>query len=162
MKPYVQYGVEYHHPSYDVWWRYGNRHNFYAAIHRNRDDFLEVNTLAKRYPRVRWVVYHCGSDYRTADLAIASMLQHPNVFAEITLTPVTFGIIDYLVKHGGEDRVVYGSDLPMRDPRQQLGWVVFSRLSVNQKKKVLAANALRILKPCIARLPKWNCPPVFD
>jgi len=160
MKPYVTYGVEYHHHSYDVWWRYGNQHRFYAGIHRNRGDFVEVNILAKKYPRVRWVVYHCGSDYATADKAIESMRQHPNVYAEITLTPSTFGIIDYLVKHAGEDRIVYGSDLPMRDPRQQLGWVVFSRLAEKQKRKVLALNALRILKPCMAQLPSWNRPSV--
>ncbi|MBI4026504.1 MAG: amidohydrolase family protein [Verrucomicrobia bacterium] len=158
MKPYVQYGVEYHHRSYDIWWRYGNRRGFYAAIHRNRGDFLEVNTLAKKYPRVRWVVYHCGSDYATADQAIESMRRHPNVHAEITLTPVTFGIIDYLVKHAGEDRILYGSDLPMRDPRQQLGWVVFSRLSLVQKKKALGANALRVIQPCLRQLPARHRP----
>ena len=158
MKPYVKFGVEYHHPSYDVWWRYGNARKLYALIHRNRGDFVEVNVLAKKYPKVRWVVAHCGSDYRTADQAIESMQAHPNVYAEITLTPVTFGIIDYLVKHAGADRVIYGSDLPMRDPRQQLGWVVFSRLTESQKRKVLAENALEIIRPCLNRLPAFNRP----
>jgi predicted TIM-barrel fold metal-dependent hydrolase len=150
----------YHHPSYDAWWRYGNRLGLYAGIHRNREDFLEVATLAKKYPRVRWVVYHCGADYATADRAIECMREHPNVYAEITLTPVTFGIVDYLVEHAGEDRVLYGSDLPMRDPRQQLGWVVFSRLSLAAKKKVLAGNALRVIRPCLRRPPAHNRPGV--
>jgi predicted TIM-barrel fold metal-dependent hydrolase len=158
MKPYVQYGVEYHHSSYDAWWKYGNRHGLYALIHRNRADFLEVDTLAKKYPRVRWVVAHCGSDFKTADLAIESIQKHPNVYAEITLTPVTFGIIDYLVRHAGADRVVYGSDLPMRDPRQQLGWVVYSRLTVAEKNMVLWKNAMRIVQPCKQRLPSYNRP----
>lgn len=158
MKPYHVYGVEYHHPSYDVWWRYGNERRFYAAIHRTREDFLEVSTLARKYRRVRWVVYHCGSDYATADKAIECMRGHSNVYAEITLTPVTFGIIDYLVKHAGADRVLYGSDLPMRDPRQQLGWVIFSRLDVAAKKKVLGGNALRVIHPCLPRLPAHNRP----
>ena len=158
MKPYVQYGVEYHHSSYDAWWKYGNRHGLYALIHRNRADFLEVDTLAKKYPRVRWVVAHCGSDFKTADLAIGSIQKHPNVYAEITLTPVTFGIIDYLVQHAGADRVVYGSDLPMRDPRQQLGWVVYSRLPVAEKNMVLWKNAMRIVQPCKQRLPSYNRP----
>ena len=83
------------------------------------------------------MVAQCGSDFKTADLAIESIQKHPNVYAEITLTPVTFGIIDYLVQHAGADRVVYGSDLPMRDPRQQLGWVVYSRLPVAEKNMVL-------------------------
>ena len=158
MKPYGGFGVEYHHASYDVWWQYGNRHRLYALLHRTRGDFLEVNTLAKKYPRVRWVAVHCGSDYATADKAIESIRQHPNVYAEITLTPVTCGIIDYLVKNAGADRILYGSDLPMRDPRQQLGWVVFSRLSLAQKQKVLAGNALNVIKPNLPLLPPANRP----
>ena len=86
------------------------------------------------------------------------MKKHPNVYAEITLTPVTAGIIEYLVKNAGADRVLYGSDLPMRDPRQQLGWVVYSRLPVAVKKKILAQNALQMLAPCLQRLPDYNRP----
>jgi predicted TIM-barrel fold metal-dependent hydrolase len=158
MKPYVRFGVEYHHAPYDPWWEYGNKHRFYAIIHRVRNDFLEVETLAAKYPNVRWVVAHCGSDFRTADLAIAAMKKHPNIFAEITLTPVPLGIVDYLVKHAGSDRVLYGSDLPMRDPRQQLGWVVFSRLGLEEKKNVLAANAMRVIQPVWDRLPAHSRP----
>ncbi len=162
MKPYVTYGIEYHHPSYDVWWRFGNRHHLYAGIHRNRADFLEVSTLAKKYPKVRWVVYHCGGDYAIADKAIECMREHPNVYAEVTLTSVVFGIIDYLVAHAGEDRILYGSDLPMRDPRQQLGWVIFSRLSLEQKIKVLTTNAMDVIRPCLSRLPEHNRPAVLN
>jgi predicted TIM-barrel fold metal-dependent hydrolase len=158
MKPYWVYGVEYHHRSYDVWWKHGNQHRFYALVHRTRGDFVEVDTLARKYPNVRWVVAHCGASFPVADSAIECMKKHPNVFAEITLTPVTFGVIDYLVEHAGEDRIIYGSDLPMRDPRQQLGWVVFSRLTLKQKMKVLAGNALKIIAPCAAQLPAYNRP----
>ncbi len=158
MKPYHVHGIEYHHKSYDQWWRYGNERRFYALIHRNRDDFAEVDALAAKYPEVRWVIAHCGESHRVADLAIEAMKKHRNVYAEITLTPVTFGVIDYLVEHIGADRVVYGSDLPMRDPRQQLGWVVFSRLTLAAKRQVLGGNALRVIKPCLKRLPAYNRP----
>jgi predicted TIM-barrel fold metal-dependent hydrolase len=159
MKPYYVHGIQYHHKSWAPWWRYGNEHSLYALIHRGRDDFAEVDALAEKYPRVRWVVAHCGESHRIADMAIESMLRHRNVFAEITLTPVAFGLIDYLVEHAGVDRVVYGSDLPMRDPRQQLGWVVFSRLGFEAKRRVLGANAARILAPCLRGLPARNRPP---
>jgi predicted TIM-barrel fold metal-dependent hydrolase len=158
MKPYWVYGVAYDHKSYDVWWRYGNKHHLYALMHRTREDFSEIKSLAKRYPNVRWVVAHCGADFKTADLAIDCLNEFKNVFAEITLTPVTSGIIDYLANHAGADRVLYGSDLPMRDPRQQLGWVVFSKLSVAKKKQILGENALKVIAPCIRRLPRQCVP----
>jgi predicted TIM-barrel fold metal-dependent hydrolase len=152
--------VPYDHPSYDLWWRYGEEHQLYAGLHRTRDDFSEVANLAAKYPRVRWVVYHCGSDFRTADMAIETMLQFPNVYAEITLTPVPLGIIDYLAAGAGAERILYGSDLPMRDPRQQMGWVVFSRLSQNDKERLLWRNALQVIAPCLPRLPV-HCRPLL-
>lgn len=159
MKPYVHYGVEYHHASYDQWWEFGQKHRFYALIHRTRSDYLEVDVLAARYPGVRWVVAHCGADYATADGAIEMMHKHPNVYAEITLTPVPLGIIDYLATEGDPARVLYGSDLPMRDPRQQLGWVVFSRLPLAVKRQILGGNALEVIAPCRDRLPDHCQPP---
>ena len=33
----------------------------------------------------------------------------------------------------------------MRDPRQQFGWVVFSRLSLENKKKVLGGNTRNMI-----------------
>lgn len=160
MKPYLRFGIEYHHPSYDIWWRFGNRHRFYALIHRTRGDYAEVDALAKKYPRVRWVVAHCGADYRSAELGVECARRHPNVYLEITYTAVTYGIIDYLANGAGADRVLYGSDLPMRDLRPQLGWVVFSRLSEAEKRKILALNAAKVLAPCLARLPARNRPRV--
>lgn len=158
MKPYPFFGVEYHDKRYDIWWEYGNENSFYALIHHSRNDLLEVDKLASRYPNVRWVVAHTGSNYRVADMAIEMMKKHSNVYAEITFTSVTAGIIEYMVNEAGDDRVVYGSDLPMRDPRQQLGWVVFSNLPAAAKEKILASNAARIIKPCLQRLPASSRP----
>lgn len=147
MKPYRHYQVEYHHHAYDPWWEFGNQHALYAGIHRTRPDFEEIESLARRFPNVRWVVFHCGARYSVADQAIECVKRFPNVFAEITLTSVTTGIIDYLVEYCGADRVLYGSDLPLRDPRQQIGWVVFSRLAPKDKIRVLRENALRVISP---------------
>ena len=160
MKPYHFYPQDYADPSYDVWWAYGNRHHLYAIIDRNyRDDFREIESLATRYPRVRWVAAHTGRDFKRAAQAAECIAKHDNVFAEINLASVPLGMIDYLVQHAGEDRVVYGSDVPVLDPRQPLGWVVFSRLPLEAKMKVLGENALTIIRPCAARLPEHHRPP---
>ena len=58
---------------------------------------------------------------------------------------MTNGVIEFLVEAAGEDRVVFGSDQPMRDPRQQLGWVVWADLPAATRAKVLGGNFQRIL-----------------
>lgn len=161
MKPYLHYGIPYHDPSYDVWWKYGNEHHLYGLLHSTRSDLQEVETLAPKYPNVRWVIAHAGSNFKMADMAIAAMKKYPNIYAEITLTPVQLGIIEYLVEGAGEDRIMYGSDLPMRDPRQQLGWVVFSSLPLAVKKKVLGENVLHVIRPNLDSMPVYNIPEIF-
>lgn len=161
MKPYHYYGVEYHHPSYNIWWEYGNKNNLYALIHPSRADLLEVEKLAEKYPNVRWVIAHAGGSYKMADMAISAMKKFKNVYAEITLTPVPLGVIEYMVDHLGDDRILYGSDLPMRDPRQQLGWVVFTHLPLSTKKKILGENAFSVIEPCIRNMPEHNIPVSF-
>ncbi len=146
VKPYPVFGLRYDDARYEAMWQFANARGLYALIHRTGNDFSELDNLAPRYQNIAWVVAHCGESYAVADLAISCMRRNPNVYLEITLTPVTAGIIDYLVAGAGDDRVVYGSDLPMRDPRQQLGWVVYSRLSEAVKEKVLGGNALRIME----------------
>ena len=91
------------------------------------------------------IACHCGVLYAVADTAVELARKYANFYAEITLTPVCAGIIDYLVEGCGPDRVLYGSDMPMRDPRQQLGWVVYSRLLLDQKQAVLGGNAQWIM-----------------
>lgn len=161
MKPYHYYGIPYHDPSYDVWWKYGNEHHLYALLHNTRSDLQEVETLAPKYPNVRWVIAHAGGSFKMADMAIAAMKKYPNIYAEITLTPVHLGIIEYLIEGAGEDRILYGSDLPMRDPRQQLGWAVFTRLPLAVKKKLLAENVYHVIQPSLKQLPRHNIPEIF-
>ena len=73
------------------------------------------------------------------------VVDHPNVYAEITLTPVTNRVVEYLVEASDDEHVVFGTDAPMRDPRQQLGWVLWADLPMVSKRKVLGENFQRMV-----------------
>ena len=146
LKPYPQYGIPYDDSRYDCWWEFGNKHHLYCGLHPVKwYQEGEFASICERFPNLTVVAYHCGANYDVADTAIALAKRFKNFMLEPTLTPSCGGIIDYLVEGCGVDRVMYGSDLPMRDPRQQLGWIVYSRLPVEQKKQVLGQNAKRLI-----------------
>lgn len=146
LKPYPTFGIPYDDPRWDVWWQFGHDHGLYVGVHPTRwyepDEFASI---CERFPDLTVVAYHAGSSYAVADTVIDLARRFPNFMAEPTLTPVCGGIIDYLVRGAGPQRILYGSDSPMRDPRQQLGWIVFSRLTLEEKRMVLGANASRLL-----------------
>lgn len=104
-----------------------------------------IGRLAERFPEVSWLIPHSGGSYAFAEQVAACIQEHPNVYAEITLTPVANRVIEYLVEATDEDHVLFGTDSPMRDPRQQLGWVLWSDLPLETRKKILGLNFQRIL-----------------
>ncbi len=147
LKPYPSYGIPYNDPRYDVWWQFGNERHLYAGLHPvNWYSPGEFDGICPKWPNLTVVAFHSGGDYSIADTTIELARKYQNFMLEITLTPSWGGIIEYLAAGAGVDRVMYGSDLPMRDPRQQLGWVVYSRLNLEDKKKVLGGNAQRLLE----------------
>jgi predicted TIM-barrel fold metal-dependent hydrolase len=105
-----------------------------------------VAELAKTYPWAQWVIAHVGASFAAARGAASVMKEYPNVWAELTYTSVTNGLIEWLVSQVGDDRILFGSDAPMRDPRPQLGWVIWSDLPIRSRRRILGENYLQLLK----------------
>ena len=49
------------------------------------------------------------------------------------------------MEEGGADRVLFGSDTPLMDPRPQLGKIITAQISDEAKRLALGGNAARIL-----------------
>lgn len=96
------------------------------------------------------ILAHSGISYAVARKHAALVLARENVVLEITYTSTTRGMIEFLVDLVGADKVLYGSDMPMRDPGPQLGWVCYADISLEEKKKILGGNICRLLQ---RRLP---------
>ncbi len=159
LKPYQRTPIPYNHPSFDAWWAFGHEHHLYGLFHISVGGVNAVLDIAQRYPDFHCLIAHSGGSFAFADQVISVAKQAPNIYAELTLTPVTNGVIEYLCEEIGVDRVLYGTDAPMRDPRPQLGWVVFTRLPESDKRKILGENFRRIVSD--GRLPGHQPPPAF-
>ncbi len=146
IKPYnPMTGLAYNDKLWDPWYEYGNRMNAFALMHPSPNFAVEIDDLAGRYPNIMFIIAHCGGSYRDARIAIEAALKHKNIALEITLTSVTFKIIEFMVKAVGADRVLFGTDQPMRDPIPQFGWVTYSHCTPEEKEKVLGLNMQKII-----------------
>ena len=157
-KVHVTYGMEgikaynprtylpYNDKLWKPWYEYGNRMNAYALIHPSPNVVPEMMDIAPRYPNISFIMAHSGGSFKDARLAIEIAQKNPNVFLEITLTAVTYRVIEFMVKHVGADRVLFGTDQPMRDPIPQFGWMVYSHCTFEEKKKMLGLNMKKIIR----------------
>ncbi len=112
-------------------------------LENNRPRYFEE--LAPRYPNVNFVAGHSGNVPEARAEAIAAAQNHPNVYLETCSTFRAPGVIEELVEKGGADRVLFGSDMPLMDPRPQIGKIITADISEDAKRMALGENARRIL-----------------
>ena len=107
---------------------------------------IQVGEVAGRFPNAQFVIGHSGNaePYRTQ--AIEAAKRNPNVYLETCSTFREPGVVERLVEEAGADRVLFGSDVPLMDPRSQLGKIITADISDDAKRMVLGENARRVLK----------------
>ncbi len=109
---------------------------------RHQTDPADVAVMARRFPRVNIVMAHltaCGLR------GVQTVRDFPNVYMDTSGSQPFSGIIEYAVEHLGAKRILYGSDIPIRDFPSQLGRITGAKLQPEQKEQILHKNAERLL-----------------
>ena len=136
-------------PNYEPLWEHAERLGYPvitdAGEHLRYGKPSQFEEVLKEHPELKLVMAHVGRHYPSADEYTRVAKKYPNVYVEITFSSVTYGIIEYLVKIFDDERILYGSDMPWRDPRPQLGWVLYAKINEESKRKILGLNAARLL-----------------
>lgn len=112
-------------------------------FHNNRPRYLA--DIAPLFPKANFVAGHSGNIQEARDEAIAAAQAHPNVYLETCSTYRTPGVIEQLVNEVGAERVLFGSDSPLMDPRSQIGKIITADIPDEAKILVLGGNATRLL-----------------
>jgi predicted TIM-barrel fold metal-dependent hydrolase len=102
--------------------------------------------VAPQFPRANFVIGHSGNIRPHRDHAIEAALACPNVYLETCSSYREVGVIEELVDRAGAEKVLFGSDVPLMDPRCQLGRILTARISAEAKQRVLGGNARRLLR----------------
>ena len=104
--------------------------------------------LHKRFPKIKWVLAHAGAGgggLSRARGSVDAARQVPNVYLETAAASVEPGALEWVVEQVGADRVLYGSDMPLFDMRNQVGRIVTADISDEDKRKILGLNAIKLL-----------------
>jgi len=107
----------------------------------------DVATLGRRHPRAKIIMAHLnGCGLR----GIEEVKDVPNVHVEVGGGDPEANIVEIAVERLGMERVLYGSDAPIRHFAIVLGKVMGGRLTAEQQRMILYENALRLLPPWTA------------
>jgi len=105
----------------------------------------DVADLARRHPQARIIMAHLNGCNPRGIEAVASC---PNIVVDISGGDPESGLVDLAVERLGSERVIYGSDAPIRHFSVTLAKVLGAKLSAGQRRDILWDNAARLL-------PQW-------
>lgn len=131
-------------------WEHANEHGLTVLSHSSAGDKhgspKMLGELAKRYPKSNVLVAHSASGWDMIEVATQAAKEHENVYLDLCGSPLLFGGLERMVDAVGAERILFGTDLPFIDPRPGLGRVAFSRISDDEKRKILGLNARRMFR----------------
>lgn len=110
------------------------------AFHTDPED---VATLARRFPRVAIIMAHLTGCGVRGVLAVKDC---PNVWVDTSGAAPEAGIVEYAVEQLGAERILYGSDVPIRDFAVAIARVTGSRLAPRAQRMILHDNARALLR----------------
>ncbi|MCF7838658.1 MAG: amidohydrolase family protein [Candidatus Marinimicrobia bacterium] len=126
-------------------------HAWYKTVGKcaHESDPSDIAHLAERHPRAQIVMAHltaCGMR------GVLDIQGFENVWVDTSGSQPFSGMVEYAVNKLGSDRVLFGSDAPIRDFAAQLGRVQGAQLTEAQRRRILGGNAARLLKLDAGRL----------
>ena len=140
-------------PRYEPVWERANREKLLVLSHtwgRTGDcGAREMRAVAERYPEVRLLLGHsCYGAWREV---IALAHDCPNVYLELTAAGHVSGLIEWMCRDAGAEKVLYGTDYPWFDPAVYIGFVTFAQIDDAAMRKILFTNGRLLLDEQLAR-----------
>jgi len=102
--------------------------------------------LAKQYPDVTFILGHAGGEIPAQKLAVSLAKKYDNIILDITGSWHYEGMLEFMVKEAGEDKVVFGTDAVFHEIYPVIGRIAMADMSDTSKRKVFGLNMKRILK----------------
>jgi uncharacterized protein len=140
-------------PSYRPAWEFAAEHELTILTHSwSLSDYNPSQRFAtperfevfiREFPGVRFVFGHAGGRGTGRAQAVRLANQYPNVYLDIAGDIYCRGLIEELVATVPVERILFGSDYPMMDPRSNLTRVLLAPVSTEAKRRMLVDNAIQ-------------------
>jgi predicted TIM-barrel fold metal-dependent hydrolase len=106
-------------------------------------DGADMAHLARRHPETKIIMAHLTG---VARQGVRDVEDTPNIWIDTSGGWYPSGLVEYAVRRIGADRILYGSDYPLRDYAAQIGRVSGADISEEDRERILWRNAASLLK----------------
>ncbi len=98
-----------------------------------------------KFPKTLFVGAHQIENIANED-RLKTFLDTPNFYWGTSSTICLKGAIEKIVRLGGADKLLFGSDFPLNNMAIRLGSILGADISQEDMKKIIGGNVARLLK----------------
>jgi uncharacterized protein len=132
--------IPYDDKRYFSLYEYANGTGAVILVHTfGKKHVVPIIKVADEFPRIKILLGHSG--ITEEEIYSEAVRKHDNIWLETCSSFAWYGLIERLVAMAGAERVLFGTDMPFMSPDQQIGRVLFARITDEDKRKVLGLNA---------------------
>lgn len=143
---YAQGEIPENDPRFFRFYEFANKHKMPVLVHAWCPwEVDRMSEMAGKYPDMKVILGHSGFTVARPN-AIEACKKRDNIYLDTTISTACDGMIESLVDLVGDDRILYGSDLPFFSCIHNLGKIAMSKLSDTTKEKILGLNAKKLFE----------------
>lgn len=138
-------GFDYGSPALREILSLAGEYEMVVSFHNMKDWQEETDKMVRENPKVLFVAAHPGLK---ADFLrhLERMKAYGNLYLDLSGTGLfRYGMLRHGVKEVGADRFLFGTDYPISNPRMYVQAVFGEHISDDDRRKIFAENARRIL-----------------
>jgi len=126
------------------------QHAWYSRLSRLKSESTpaDVAAMAARHPKTMIVMAHLTG---AGERGLKDIAPYPNLHVDISGGEPEAGMVELAVRLLGAERVVYGTDTPIRSYGATLGKVLDAKLTRRERDLILFGNAQRLLARRLGR-----------
>ncbi len=116
-----------------------------VSFHTVANEQKEIDKMIEAHPEVTFIAAHPG-DKEQFLLHLERIKKHDNYYLDLSGTGIfRYGLIAYGVKEAGSERLIFGTDYPICNPRMYVQALFQEPISEADTENILFKNANRII-----------------
>ena len=141
---YMMHYPDYAVPEMDPVWDLAQELGMVVNLHLHCLD--EARMILKKFPDLKLVIAHPTADRTEYEDRMRLVAKYPNAALDISGSgPNTWGMLRRGINWAGKEKLLFGTDFPIRNPGMYVAGVLYEKLSDEENQAVFAGNFKRLM-----------------
>ena len=141
---YIMGYPDYTVPQLDDVWALAKDLGMVVNLHLH--NLEEAATILQRFPDLKLIIAHPTSETKEYNARLELISRYPNAALDISGSgPTSWNMLRHAINTAGYEKIIFGTDFPLRNPGMYVAGVLFEELSETERHAIFGGNFARML-----------------